>query len=67
MNWVNRYELRFGSGSRHIESDSCLTGQIGLREMGARLLGWLGRSATRWAIRGPRASGVELSRQISSW
>jgi hypothetical protein len=31
-----------GSGSRLIRSDSRLTGQIGLRETGARPLGWLG-------------------------
>jgi hypothetical protein len=48
-NWVNRYELRFRSGSRLIGSDSCLTGQIELREMGVCPLGWSGLSATRWA------------------
>jgi hypothetical protein len=43
MNWVNVYKLGFRSGSRLIGSDSRLMGQIGLREMGARPLGWPGR------------------------
>jgi hypothetical protein len=51
VNWVNGYELGFGLGSRLIESNSQLTGQIVLCEMGARALDKPGRSATRWAVR----------------
>jgi hypothetical protein len=66
MNWVNGYELGFESGSRLIGLGSCLTGLIGLHEMGVQLLGWLDRSAARWVICGPRASGGELGRWLSA-
>jgi hypothetical protein len=57
MNWVNGYELRFGSGSRLIGSDSRLTGWIRLRETGARPLGWPGRSAVLGRSRAMREQG----------
>jgi hypothetical protein len=64
-NWINGYELRFGSGSRLIGLDSHLTGRIRLRETGAHPLGWPGRSAACWVIRGPCTSKGELGHWLS--